>query len=143
MHKAVLALLLALVGVSLMPQPATPEQYPSGTIRVISPGRREAPGTSAPAGPPNSSPQRWASPSSWTIERAPAATSAWKRPRRAPPTAALLVIVDTGALAMNPHLYDRTGYDALTDFVPVVRLARRALDARRSRRLGRAIRYRL
>jgi tripartite-type tricarboxylate transporter receptor subunit TctC len=38
------------------------------------------------------------------------------------PDGRTLVIVDTGTLAMNPHLYDRTGYDALSDFVPVVRL---------------------
>ena len=38
------------------------------------------------------------------------------------PDGRTLVIVDTGTLTMNPHLYDRTGYDALSDFVPVVRL---------------------
>jgi tripartite-type tricarboxylate transporter receptor subunit TctC len=38
------------------------------------------------------------------------------------PDGRTLVIVDNGTLAMNPHLYDRTGYDALADFIPVVRL---------------------
>ncbi len=38
------------------------------------------------------------------------------------PDGRTLVIVDTGTLTMNAHLYDRTGYDALSDFVPVVRL---------------------
>jgi tripartite-type tricarboxylate transporter receptor subunit TctC len=41
---------------------------------------------------------------------------------RSAPDGRTLVIVDTGTLTMNPHLYDRTGYDALSDFVPVVRL---------------------
>jgi len=33
-----------------------------------------------------------------------------------------LVIIHQGTMAMNPHLYERPGYDALTDFIPVTRL---------------------
>jgi len=33
-----------------------------------------------------------------------------------------LVIVHQGTMAMNPHLYARTGYDPLADFVPITRI---------------------
>jgi tripartite-type tricarboxylate transporter receptor subunit TctC len=120
MHKAVLALLLALVG-ALMPT-AHSQQYPSGTIRIIAPG---------PPGSPRDIRARWV---------AEQLTSALSQPvivdnragaggnigmeaaAKSAPDGRTLVIVDTGTLAMNPHLYDRTGYDALSDFVPVVRL---------------------
>jgi tripartite-type tricarboxylate transporter receptor subunit TctC len=121
MHKAVLALLLALVGVSLMPA-AHSQQYPSGTIRIIAPG---------PPASPRDIRARWV---------AEQLTSALGQPiivdnragaggnigmeaaAKSAPDGRTLVIVDTGTLTMNPHLYDRTGYDALSDFVPVVRL---------------------
>jgi tripartite-type tricarboxylate transporter receptor subunit TctC len=121
MHKSVLALLLALVGVALMPT-AHAQQYPSGTIRIIAPG---------PPGSPRDIRARWV---------AEQLTSALSQPvivdnragaggnigmeaaARSAPDGRTLVIVDTGTLTMNPHLYDRTGYDALSDFVPVVRL---------------------
>jgi len=121
MHKAVLALLLALVGVALMPT-AHSQQYPSGTIRIIAPG---------PPGSPRDIRARWV---------AEQLTSALSQPvmvdnragaggnigmeaaAKSAPDGRTLVIVDTGTLAMNPHLYDRTGYDALADFIPVVRL---------------------
>ena len=121
MHKVVLALLLALVGVALMPT-AHSQQYPSGTIRIIAPG---------PPGSPRDIRARWV---------AEQLTSALSQPvmvdnragaggnigmeaaAKSAPDGRTLVIVDTGTLAMNPHLYDRTGYDALADFIPVVRL---------------------
>jgi tripartite-type tricarboxylate transporter receptor subunit TctC len=121
MHKTVLALLLALVGVALMPI-AHAQQYPSGTIRIIAPG---------PPGSPRDVRARWV---------AEQLTSALSQPvmvdnragaggnigmeaaAKSAPDGRTLVIVDTGTLAMNPHLYDRTGYDALADFIPVVRL---------------------
>ena len=57
MHKAALAIFLALVGVALM-STAQSQQYPPGTIRIIAPGPPGSPGTSAHAGSPNSSPRR-------------------------------------------------------------------------------------
>lgn len=33
-----------------------------------------------------------------------------------------LLLVHQGTLAINPHLYSRTGYDAIADFAPVTRL---------------------
>jgi len=41
---------------------------------------------------------------------------------RSAPDGYTLVIVHQGTMAMNPHLYARTGYDPLADFVPVTRL---------------------
>ena len=41
---------------------------------------------------------------------------------RSAPDGYTLAIVHQGTMAMNPHLYARTGYDALTDFVPITRL---------------------
>ena len=33
-----------------------------------------------------------------------------------------LVIVHQGTMAINPHIYGRTGYDAVADFAPIIRL---------------------
>jgi tripartite-type tricarboxylate transporter receptor subunit TctC len=41
---------------------------------------------------------------------------------RSPPDGYTLVIVHQGTMTMNPHLYARTGYDPLTDFIPITRL---------------------
>lgn len=41
---------------------------------------------------------------------------------RSAPDGYTLAIVHQGTMAMNPHLYARTGYDALADFVPITRL---------------------
>ena len=41
---------------------------------------------------------------------------------RSAPDGYTLVIVHQGTMAMNPHLYACTGYDALADFVPITRL---------------------
>ena len=41
---------------------------------------------------------------------------------RSAPDGYTLAIIHQGTMAMNPHLYARTGYDALTDFVPITRL---------------------
>ena len=41
---------------------------------------------------------------------------------RSTPDGYTLAIVHQGTMAMNPHLYARTGYDALADFVPITRL---------------------
>lgn len=41
---------------------------------------------------------------------------------RSAPDGYTLAIIHQGTMAMNPHLYARTGYDALVDFVPITRL---------------------
>jgi tripartite-type tricarboxylate transporter receptor subunit TctC len=43
------------------------------------------------------------------------------------PDGRTLVIVDVGTLAQNPHIYERPGYNALTDFMPVIGLMEAAL----------------
>jgi tripartite-type tricarboxylate transporter receptor subunit TctC len=121
MRKRALAILLALVGVALT-STAQAQPSPPGTIRIIAPG---------PPGSPRDIRARWV---------AEQLTSALSQPvivdnragaggnigmemaAKSAPDGRTLVIVDTGTLTMNPHLYDRTGYDALSDFVPVVRL---------------------
>ena len=121
MRKTALAILLTFVGAALLPT-AHSQQYPPGTIRIIAPG---------PPGSPRDIRARWV---------AEQLTSALSQPvivdnragaggnigmeaaAKSAPDGRTLVIVDTGTLTMNPHLYDRTGYDALSDFVPVVRL---------------------
>ena len=41
---------------------------------------------------------------------------------RSSPDGYTLVIVHQGTMTMNPHVYARTGYDPLTDFIPITRL---------------------
>ena len=41
---------------------------------------------------------------------------------RSAPDGYTLAIIHQGTMAMNPHLYARTGYDALADFVPITRV---------------------
>ncbi len=121
MHKAVLPLLLALVGVSLMPT-AHSQQYPTGTIRIIAPG---------PPASPRDIRARWVAEQLTSTLSQPVIVDnragaggniGMEAAAKSAPDGRTLVIVDTGTLTMNPHLYDRTGYDALSDFVPVVRL---------------------
>ena len=121
MHKAALALLLALVGVPLMAT-AQSQQYPTGTIRIIAP---------APPGSPRDIRARWAAEQLGSALSQPVMVDnragaggniGMEAAAKSAPDGRTLVIVDNGTLTMNPHLYDRTGYDALSDFVPVVRL---------------------
>jgi tripartite-type tricarboxylate transporter receptor subunit TctC len=121
MRKAALAILVALVGVALM-SAAQSQQYPSGAIRVIAPG---------PPGSPRDIRARWVAEQLGSALSQPVMVDnragaggniGMEMAAKSAPDGRTLVIVDTGTLAMNPHLYDRTGYDALSDFVPVVRL---------------------
>ena len=41
---------------------------------------------------------------------------------RSPADGYTLVVIHQGTMTMNPHLYARTGYDPLTDFVPIARV---------------------
>ena len=121
MHKVALAILLALVGVALT-STARSQQYPPGTIRIIAPG---------PPGSPRDIRARWVAEQLNSALGQPVLVDnragaggniGMEAAAKSAPDGRTLVIVDTGTLAMNPHLYDRTGYDALSDFIPVVRL---------------------
>jgi len=121
MHKAALAILLALVGVALM-STARSQPYPPGTIRIIAPG---------PPGSPRDIRARWVAEQLTSALNQPVIVDnragaggniGMEAAAKSAPDGRTLVIVDTGTLTMNPHLYDRTGYDALSDFIPVVRL---------------------
>ena len=121
MHKAALAILLALVGVAPTATAQT-QQYPTGTIRIIAP---------APPGSPRDIRARWAADQLGSALSQPVMVDnragaggniGMEAAAKSAPDGRTLVIVDNGTLAMNPHLYDRTGYDALADFIPVVRL---------------------
>ena len=121
MHKAAMAILLALVGVVLT-STAQSQQYPPGTIRIIAPG---------PPGSPRDIRARWVAEQLNSALGQPVLVDnragaggniGMEAAAKSAPDGRTLVIVDTGTLAMNPHLYDRTGYDALSDFIPVVRL---------------------
>ena len=122
MHKVVLALLLALVGVALMPT-AHSQQYPSGTIRIIAPG---------PPGSPRDIRARWV---------AEQLTSALSQPvmvdnragaggnigmdavAKSKADGYTLGMGQTANLAINPSLYSKMPYDATKDFVPVALVA--------------------
>jgi tripartite-type tricarboxylate transporter receptor subunit TctC len=118
-----IALLLACAGAA----PAVAQQYLSGPIRIIAP---------SPPGSPRDLRARW------VAERlAPAlgqpvivenkagagGNIGMQTAAKSPADGHTLVIVDTGTLAQNPHLYLRAGYDPLTDFIPVTRLVDAAL----------------
>lgn len=121
MQTAALVLLLALIGGALTPE-AHAQDYPSGTIRIIAPG---------PPASPRDIRGRWVAEQLAAALGQPVIVEnragaggniGMEAAAKSAPDGRTLVIVDTGTLAMNPHLYDRTGYDALADFVPVTRL---------------------
>jgi tripartite-type tricarboxylate transporter receptor subunit TctC len=102
--------------------PAVAQDYPSGPMRIIAP---------SPPGSPRDIRARW------VAERlAPAlgqpvivenkagagGNIGMQAAAKSAADGLTLVIVDTGTLAQNPHLYQRPGYDALADFIPVTRL---------------------
>lgn len=102
--------------------PAAAQHYPSGPVRIIAP---------SPPGSPRDIRARW------VAERlAPAlgqpvfvenkagagGNIGMEAAAKSPADGHTLVIVDLGTLAQNPHLYSRTGYDPLADFIPVTRL---------------------
>lgn len=115
------AILLALVGMALT-LTAGAQEYPSGTIRIIAPG---------PPASPRDIRARWVAEQLAAALNQPVIVEnragaggniGMEVAAKSAPDGRTLVIVDVGTLALNPHLYDRTGYDALADFVPVVRL---------------------
>jgi tripartite-type tricarboxylate transporter receptor subunit TctC len=121
MQKTALAILLALIGVAPAATAQT-QQYPTGTIRIIAP---------APPGSPRDVRARWTAEQLGSALGQPVMVDnragaggniGMEAAAKSAPDGRTLVIVDNGTLAMNPHLYERTGYDALADFIPVVRL---------------------
>jgi len=113
MHKTALTILLTLIGVALT-STAQSQQYPTGTIRVIAPG---------PPGSPRDLRARWTAEQLGSALGQPVMVDnragaggniGMEAAAKSAPDGRTLVIVDNGTLAMNPHLYDRTGYDALS-----------------------------
>jgi tripartite-type tricarboxylate transporter receptor subunit TctC len=113
-----IAILLALV----LALPAAAQPYPSGPVKIIAP---------SPPGSPRDIRARWVAEKlapalgqTVIVENKAGAGGniGMEAAARSKPDGQTLVIVDTGTLAQNPHLYARPGYDALADFVPVVRL---------------------
>ena len=102
--------------------PAASQTYPSGPIRIIVPG---------PAGGPRDIRARWVSDKLGPalgqvviVDNRPGAGGniGMEAAAKSAPDGRTLVIVDVGTLAQNPHLYARSGYNALADFIPVIRL---------------------
>jgi tripartite-type tricarboxylate transporter receptor subunit TctC len=134
MHIVAWTTLLALIGLVDV-APAASQTYPSGPIRIIAPG---------PAASPRDIRARWVSDKLApalgqvvVVDNRPGAGGniGMEAAARSVPDGRTLVIVDLGTLAQSPHLYDRTGYNTLADFVPVIRLAEASLLLAVSREL--------
>jgi tripartite-type tricarboxylate transporter receptor subunit TctC len=107
--------------------PATAQDLPEGPLRIIAP---------SPPGSPRDIRARWVADRLGAslkrpiiVENKPGAGGniGMEAAAKSKPDGLTLVIVDVGTLAQNPHLYQRTGYDPLTDFIPVTRLVDSAL----------------
>jgi tripartite-type tricarboxylate transporter receptor subunit TctC len=106
---------------------ASAQEYPSGPIRVIAPG---------PAASPRDLRARWVAEQLTAaldrpviVDNKPGAGGniGMEAAAKSTPDGRTLVIVDSGTLAQNPHLYERPGYNALTDFTPVIGLTEAGL----------------
>jgi len=106
---------------------ASAQEYPTGPIRVIAPG---------PAASPRDIRARWVAEQLTAalgrpviVDNKPGAGGniGMEAAAKSAPDGRTLVIVDSGTLAQNPHLYDRPGYKALTDFTPVIGLTEAGL----------------
>jgi tripartite-type tricarboxylate transporter receptor subunit TctC len=119
LHAAVWS--LTVIGV-VLGAPALAQTYPSKPIRLIVP--------STPGSPPDVRAR-------WLAEKlAPAigqpividnkagagGSIAMAVGARSAPDGYTLVLAHQGTLAINPHLYARTGYDPIADFAPITRL---------------------
>lgn len=96
------------------------QDYPAGPIRIIAPG---------PAGSPRDLRARWAAEQLGpaldrpvVVDNKPGAGGniGMEAAARSAADGRTLVIVDNGTLTQNPHIYQRLGYDARTDFAPVI-----------------------
>jgi len=101
---------------------ALAQRYPAGPVRLIAP---------APPGSPVDIRARWLAHKLAPAlgqpvvvdNRAGAGGSiGTELAAKSAPDGYTLVVVHQGTLALNPHIYARTGYDALADFIPVTRL---------------------
>ena len=113
--------LLAVAG-CLQTAGALAQDYPTQPVRLISPG---------PPGSPSDIRARWVA-----DKLAPALRQAVivenkagaggnigaETAAKSPADGYTLLLVHQGILAVNPHLYARTGFDALNDFAPVTRI---------------------
>jgi tripartite-type tricarboxylate transporter receptor subunit TctC len=115
--RRTIALLLALSAGLAGAQP-----YPSQPVRIIAP---------APPGSPVDIRARWvaeqiapALSQPVVVENKPGAGGniGAEAAAKSAPDGHTLVLVHQGIVAVNPHLYARTGFDPLTDFAPVTRL---------------------
>jgi tripartite-type tricarboxylate transporter receptor subunit TctC len=106
---------------------ASAQDYLTGPIRVIAPG---------PAGSPRDLRARWVAEQlgnsldrAVIVDNKPGAGGniGMEAAAKSAPDGRTLVIVDVGTLAQNPHIYERPGYNALDDFVPVIGLMEAAL----------------
>jgi tripartite-type tricarboxylate transporter receptor subunit TctC len=112
-----LALLLVFAGGIASAQP-----YPSQPVRIIAP---------APPGSPVDIRARWVAQQlapvlgqAVLVENKPGAGGniGAEAAAKSPADGHTLLVVHQGIVAVNPHLYQRTGFDALRDFAPVTRL---------------------
>jgi tripartite-type tricarboxylate transporter receptor subunit TctC len=106
---------------------ASAQEYPTGPIRVIAPG---------PAASPRDLRARWVAEQLTAalgrpviVDNKPGAGGniGMEAAAKSAPDGRTLVLVDSGTLAQNPHLYERPGYNALTDFTPVIGLVEAGL----------------
>ena len=114
--------LLLLLALSLAALPAFTQPYPSKPLRLIAP---------APPGSPVDIRARWVSEKLSASLGQPVVVEnkagaggniGTEAAAKTPPDGYTLVIVHQGTMAINPHIYPRTGYDPLTDLAPVTRL---------------------
>jgi tripartite-type tricarboxylate transporter receptor subunit TctC len=103
------------------------QSYPTGPVRIIAP---------SPPGSPRDIRARWVADrlapllgQPVIVENKPGAGGniGMELAAKSRPDGQTLVVVDLGTMAQNPHLYPRTGYDPLTDFIPVTRLVNGSL----------------
>lgn len=113
-------LLLSVLAVPTLPALAQP--YPSKPVRLIAP---------APPGSPVDIRARWvaeklapalAQPIVVENKAGAGGNIGTEAAAKSSADGYTLVIVHQGTLAINPHIYGRTGYDAIADFAPITRL---------------------
>jgi tripartite-type tricarboxylate transporter receptor subunit TctC len=119
--------LIAFLLVSGLVSAVDAQGYPTGPVRIIAP--------SSP-GSPRDIRARWVDDQlapflgkAVIVENKPGAGGniGMEAAAKSPADGHTLVIVDLGTMAQNPHLYARTGYDPLADFIPVTRLVNGSL----------------
>ena len=103
------------------------QSYPTGPVRVIAP---------SPPGSPRDIRARWVADRLAPLLGQPVIVDnkagaggniGMEAAAKSPADGQTLVVVDLGTMAQNPHLYARTGYNALADFIPVTRLVNGSL----------------